>query len=151
MPPGDRAGIVTLLLDDRGASPKPRHRLTLLDRSVSRESEGREQPGGGGVATRSRKLPPEALALYPKDVDPGRGAVRVLHGKGDKVRTEGLDPGLRRSTSSRRQPSLAALTASPSSTEGPWPNGVMAGVRRVTGPRRRHSSSEKCGMSCSSR
>ena len=79
-------------------TPGRRHRLTLLDRSVSRESEGREQPGGGGVATRSRKLPPEALALYPKDVDPGRGAVRVLHGKGDKVRTEGLDPGLRRST-----------------------------------------------------
>jgi site-specific recombinase XerD len=34
----------------------------------------------------------EALALYPKDVDPQRGTVQVLHGKGDKARTVGLDP-----------------------------------------------------------
>ncbi len=34
----------------------------------------------------------EALALYPKDVDTARGTVRVLHGKGDKARTVGLDP-----------------------------------------------------------
>jgi site-specific recombinase XerD len=35
----------------------------------------------------------EALALFPKDVDPARGTVRVLHGKGDQARTVGLDPG----------------------------------------------------------
>jgi site-specific recombinase XerD len=35
----------------------------------------------------------EALALYPKDVDFATGAVRVLHGKGDRARTIGLDPG----------------------------------------------------------
>lgn len=35
----------------------------------------------------------EALALYPKDIDPVSGAVRVLHGKGDKPRTIGIDPG----------------------------------------------------------
>ncbi len=35
----------------------------------------------------------EALALYPKDIDPARGTVRVLHGKGDRARTVGLDPG----------------------------------------------------------
>jgi site-specific recombinase XerD len=35
----------------------------------------------------------EALALYPKDLDAGAGAVSVLHGKGDKRRTIGLDPG----------------------------------------------------------
>lgn len=34
----------------------------------------------------------EALALMPKDVDPTRGTVRVLRGKGHKARTVGLDP-----------------------------------------------------------
>jgi site-specific recombinase XerD len=35
----------------------------------------------------------EALALMPKDVDPDAGTVVVLHGKGDRRRTVGLDPG----------------------------------------------------------
>ncbi len=35
----------------------------------------------------------EALALYPKDADPDHGTVTVLHGKGNKRRTVGLDPG----------------------------------------------------------
>jgi len=35
----------------------------------------------------------EALALLPKDLDRERGTVRVLHGKGDKSRVVGLDPG----------------------------------------------------------
>ena len=35
----------------------------------------------------------EALALHPKDLDLDRGAVRVLHGKGDQARTVALDPG----------------------------------------------------------
>lgn len=35
----------------------------------------------------------EALALRPKDVDAAAGSVTVLHGKGDKRRTVGLDPG----------------------------------------------------------
>lgn len=35
----------------------------------------------------------EALALKPKDVDPSRGTVAILHGKGDKSRTVGLEPG----------------------------------------------------------
>lgn len=35
----------------------------------------------------------EALALKPSDIDPARGTVRVLHGKGDKSRTVGLDDG----------------------------------------------------------
>jgi site-specific recombinase XerD len=35
----------------------------------------------------------EALALKPKDVDPAAGTVVVLHGKGDKRRVVGLDPG----------------------------------------------------------
>ena len=33
----------------------------------------------------------EALALYPRDVDLDRGAVIVLHGKGDRSRTVGID------------------------------------------------------------
>src|SRR6266568_7978078 len=33
----------------------------------------------------------EALALRPKDLDPQAGTVRVLHGKGDKARTVGMD------------------------------------------------------------
>lgn len=35
----------------------------------------------------------EALALYPKDLDWQRGVIRVLHGKGDRARTVGLDDG----------------------------------------------------------
>ncbi len=35
----------------------------------------------------------EALALRPKDVDAAAGSVTILHGKGDKRRTIGLDPG----------------------------------------------------------
>ena len=35
----------------------------------------------------------EALALKPKDIDPKRGTVAVLHGKGDRHRVVGLDPG----------------------------------------------------------
>ncbi len=34
----------------------------------------------------------EALALRPKDLDRARGTLRVLHGKGDKSRTVGMDP-----------------------------------------------------------
>ena len=34
----------------------------------------------------------EALALYPKDIDAERSTLRVLHGKGDRSRTIGLDP-----------------------------------------------------------
>ena len=34
----------------------------------------------------------EALALYPKDIDREAGTIRVLHGKGDRSRTVGMDP-----------------------------------------------------------
>lgn len=34
----------------------------------------------------------EALALLPKDLDSKKGTIRVLHGKGDRSRTIGLDP-----------------------------------------------------------
>ena len=35
----------------------------------------------------------ETLALKPKDIDPDRGTITVLHGKGDRRRTVGIDPG----------------------------------------------------------
>jgi site-specific recombinase XerD len=35
----------------------------------------------------------EALSLYPKDLDLDDGVVRVLHGKGGRSRTVGIDPG----------------------------------------------------------
>ena len=35
----------------------------------------------------------EALALKPKDVDPDRGTITILHGEDDRRRTVGLDPG----------------------------------------------------------
>ena len=35
----------------------------------------------------------EALALRPKDIDLRSGSVTVLHGKGDRRRTVGIDPG----------------------------------------------------------
>ena len=35
----------------------------------------------------------EVLTLYPKDLEPTDGSVRVLHGKGGRSRTVGLDPG----------------------------------------------------------
>jgi site-specific recombinase XerD len=35
----------------------------------------------------------EALDLYLKDIDRERGAIRVLHGKGDKARVVGVDRG----------------------------------------------------------
>ena len=34
----------------------------------------------------------EALALRPKDLDPAKGTIRVLRGKGSKARTIGMDP-----------------------------------------------------------
>ena len=35
----------------------------------------------------------EVLDLAPKDIDARKGAIRVLHGKGDRARTVGLDAG----------------------------------------------------------
>ncbi|MBX3316455.1 MAG: tyrosine-type recombinase/integrase [Phycisphaeraceae bacterium] len=84
--------------------PKPKRRLppeVLTDEEVRAllDACGRYTP----VALRNRALitlmyraglrVSEALALQPKDVDLGNGIVRVLHGKGDRYRAVGLDPG----------------------------------------------------------
>jgi len=51
------------------------------------------------IAIQSSRLSPglgrlsEALALRPKDINFEIGAVTVLHGKGDRLRTVGIDPG----------------------------------------------------------
>lgn len=44
-----------------------------------------------GVGYRGGLRISEALALYPKDVDTSKGEIRILHGKGDRARTVGLD------------------------------------------------------------
>ncbi len=84
--------------------PKPKRRLppeVLTDEEVRAllDACGRYNP----VALRNRALitlmyraglrVSEALALQPKDVDLENGIVRVLHGKGDRYRAVGLDPG----------------------------------------------------------
>jgi site-specific recombinase XerD len=60
-----------------------------------------EACGQGPIADRNRALigilyraglrVSEALALHPKDLDPARGSVRVLRGKGGRSRTVGMD------------------------------------------------------------
>jgi site-specific recombinase XerD len=95
--------------------------MTLLDVPVSRKlpaevltarevdalmracASGKPGSPGHAVGLRNRALLAvlyraglrcaEALALRPKDLDPITGTVRVLHGKGDKSRTVGMDAG----------------------------------------------------------
>jgi len=88
----------------RPRRPKPRRRFppeVLTDAEVRAllDACGRYHP----IALRNRALialmyraglrVSEALALQPKDVDLAAGTLRVLHGKGDRARTVGIDPG----------------------------------------------------------
>ncbi len=69
----------------------------------------------------------EALALAVADVEPGRGTVRVMDGKGGKPRTVGLDPGamatvqrwidMRRAAGGRRGPVFCTLAGDPLSPQ----------------------------------
>ena len=56
----------------------------------------------------------EALALRPADVDPERGTVQVMDGKGHKPRTVGLDPGamatIQRWADKRREAGIRTVT-----------------------------------------
>lgn len=87
----------------KGGSTRPKRRLppeVLTDAEVGALMDvcGRYTPTG----LRNRALIAllyraglrinEALALYPKDLDLPEGTVRVLHGKGGRARTVGLDP-----------------------------------------------------------
>jgi len=47
-----------------------------------------------GLLYRSGLRISEALELQPKDLDLDGGSLRVLHGKGDKARIVGIDPGI---------------------------------------------------------
>src|SRR5262245_66637494 len=71
----------------------PAEPLTLADVETLRAACSRRAPTGIrnrallAVLFRSGLRISEALALYPKDLDPVGGSLRVLHGKGDKART----------------------------------------------------------------
>ena len=56
----------------------------------------------------------EALALRPGDIDPDRGTLRIMDGKGHKPRTVGLEPGamatVQRWTDRRRQAGIKGRT-----------------------------------------
>jgi integrase/recombinase XerD len=74
----------------------PAEPLTLADVEALRASCSRRAPTGIrnrallAVLFRSGLRISEALALFPKDIDPTGGSLRVLHGKGDKARTAPL-------------------------------------------------------------
>jgi site-specific recombinase XerD len=70
--------------------------LTLADVEALRAACSRRAPTGIrnrallAVLFRSGLRISEALALYPKDLDPAGRSLRVLHGKGNKARTAPL-------------------------------------------------------------
>ena len=64
----------------------------LIDAASRYSSSGIRLRGLIGVMYGSGARIGEALALTPKDVDTGRGTVRILNGKNGKSRTVGLDP-----------------------------------------------------------
>jgi site-specific recombinase XerD len=76
----------------------PAEPLTLADVEALRAACSRRAPTGIrnrallGLLFRSGLRISEALALFPKDIDPAGGSIRVLHGKGNKSRTAPLPP-----------------------------------------------------------
>jgi integrase len=66
--------------------------MALMD-ACSKRGEGIRNRALIAVLYRSGLRISEALALRPKDIDLDRGAIRVLHGKGDRARTVGIDEG----------------------------------------------------------
>jgi len=65
----------------------------LLDRCSRTSATGTRHRALITVMYRAGLRASEALALRPKDVDLRAGSVTVLHGKGDRRRTVGIDPG----------------------------------------------------------
>jgi integrase/recombinase XerD len=80
----------------RPARRFPAEPLTLADVEALRAACSRRAPTGIrnrallAVLFRSGLRISEALALFPKDLDPKGGSLRVLRGKGDKARTAPL-------------------------------------------------------------
>lgn len=68
----------------------PREVLALID-ACAKGSAGARNRALIALLWRTGLRVSEALALYPKDIDLDRGAVMVLHGKGDKSRVVGID------------------------------------------------------------
>ncbi len=74
---------------------------TLTSEEVQRLMRGFSRRGSAGIRDRalvcllwrSGLRISEALSLKLKDVDPDKGTIRVLHGKGNKSRTVGIDAG----------------------------------------------------------
>lgn len=65
----------------------------LLKACSRRTPTGRRNRALLGLLYRSGLRIGEALALRPADLDRSQGSLRVLHGKGDKARTVGIDAG----------------------------------------------------------
>lgn len=91
--PGYRAGMAPL---NKGKTYPPevltREEVSALIGACSRTgSAGLRNRALIAVLYRSGLRISEALALQPKDIDLASGAVAVLHGKGDKRRTVGID------------------------------------------------------------
>jgi site-specific recombinase XerD len=70
---------------------RPREVLALMD-ECGRGHAGKRDRALIVVLWRAGLRISEALALLPKDLDLDEGRIRVLHGKGDKARTAGIDP-----------------------------------------------------------
>jgi integrase/recombinase XerD len=68
----------------------PREVIALID-ACARGSAGTRNRALIALLWRTGLRVSEALALHPKDVDLDRGAVIVLHGKGDRSRVVGID------------------------------------------------------------
>lgn len=69
---------------------RPREVLALID-ACGRGAAGRRDRALIAVMWRAGLRVSEALALLPRDLDLDEGEIRVLHGKGDKARTAGID------------------------------------------------------------
>jgi site-specific recombinase XerD len=71
----------------------PSEVLALLNQISTTSSIGLRNRALITVLYRAGLRHAEALALFPKDVDLAAGSIAVLHGKGDRRRTVGIDPG----------------------------------------------------------
>jgi site-specific recombinase XerD len=75
------------------AEPLSPDEVRMLIRSCSRGATGIRNRALLVALYRAGLRVGEALNLLPKDLDPEAGTIRVLHAKGDKARTVGLDQG----------------------------------------------------------